>query len=195
MSLAPTAIIYFKPTSGDMAKDLAARVRNDPRGIKTLLCWGTQFRDERDLQGCQAVMIQRSLNNAGLIATCYQNFAAGVEIHYLNDDGSFEDEATDASQVWPAPLDAGAGEAIGPASEAAMAKPDMSAEAGAVGTGLQLKPGPDAPDEPAQIQEVEKDDAPENTAGDKPAAEGEAGAAADTPSADEGPAKPDASAA
>lgn len=92
MARTPTTIIYFAPASAGMAKDLAARIRNDPRGIKTLLCWGSKFRDERDLEGCGAVIIQRSIGNADLIASCYQNFSAGTQIHFVDDNGAFEDE-------------------------------------------------------------------------------------------------------
>jgi len=90
-------VIYFRPDSGEMAKDLAARVRNDPRRVKTLSVWGNKFRDERDMEACKAIAIQRSLGNSDLIASCYRNFADGVEIHFLRDDGSFEDE--DDSEV------------------------------------------------------------------------------------------------
>lgn len=88
-----TAVIYFNrdPKSTAMAKDLAARVRND--GPNTLLVWADRFRDESNVDAnARAVIIQESAPNAKIIATCYDNFAAGVEIHYVDDDGGFLEE-------------------------------------------------------------------------------------------------------
>lgn len=88
MANPPTAVIYFNRNSAEMAKDLAARVRND--GPKTLLIWANKFTDEADVEEtARAVIIQASAPNAKLIQTMYENFAAGVEIHYVDDQGEF----------------------------------------------------------------------------------------------------------
>jgi hypothetical protein len=86
----PTAVIYFKrdPASSAMAKDLAARVRND--GPKTLMIWADRFKDEQDVEEtARAVIIQQSAGNCSLIIKLYETFAAGVEIHLVSDDGDF----------------------------------------------------------------------------------------------------------
>ena len=131
-----TAIIYFEPKSAQMAVDLANRVRNDPRQIEARLVWGRKFRDERDLESCNAVIVQQSLPNSDLIRSCYENFAHDVEIHLVDDEGEFvgeeefigEDtsqESTAEGSADPAgaaePDAAAAGEPPQPADEAAAA--------------------------------------------------------------------------
>lgn len=74
-----------------MAKDLAARVRND--GPKTLMIWADRFRDEADVEEtARAVIIQKSVGNCAYITSMYEQFAAGVEIHLVTDEGDFIDE-------------------------------------------------------------------------------------------------------
>ncbi len=151
----PTAVIYFRPVDGAMAKDLAARIRNDPRNIKTRLCWGDRFRDERDLEACQAVIIQRSLRNVDLISTCYRNFSDGTQIHYIDDNGTFEDEGEF--------LDEGAvGEALGPESDTPVLDP-TAAEA----PDEPEQPGPGDPAAPEATAET--DAAAEAGSGEAPA--------------------------
>ena len=92
----PRAIIYFDPAYGDMAKDIAARVRDDIANVQTTMVWGTRVRDERDMEGgAHAVIIQRSLDNASLIETMYREFAVDCEIHFVGDDGEFEETDED----------------------------------------------------------------------------------------------------
>lgn len=145
----PTAVIYFNPTAGAMAKDLASRVRNDPRGINTLLCWGNKFRDERDVESCQAVMIQRSMSNAPLIASCYQNFAAGVEIHFIDDAGAFEDDDSYADITASKPqADPPAPEADEPNEPGTDNQPEPEAEAPA-GADIEAAGAGEAEPDPA----------------------------------------------
>lgn len=87
------AVIYFDRDSGKMAKDLAARLRNE--GTAARLCWADRFNSEDDLEQCQAVIIEHTVHNASDIAQSYNSFAHGVEIHYIDANGDFCDETGD----------------------------------------------------------------------------------------------------
>ncbi len=92
----PVALIYYDAETGeDMALDVAARVRND--GGQARPIWAHLFRQPEDMDGeANAVIIQRTLANCEFIAQAYASFSAGVEIHYIDDEGIFVDEAGSA---------------------------------------------------------------------------------------------------
>ncbi len=104
MAMPRTAAIYFHRNSGEVAKGLADRARSTPTedghsGLKTILVWGHQFRDEQSIESMAGVvLIQRSLPNSEFIAKVYSQFAANVEIHYFDDEGTLEAEAEDGTQ-------------------------------------------------------------------------------------------------
>lgn len=87
----PLALIYFQRQNQEVAKDVAARVRND--GGDARLVWGHQFRQPEDMDNdAAAVVIERDLPNASLIAETYAAFSAGVEIHFIDNEGVFVSE-------------------------------------------------------------------------------------------------------
>lgn len=143
MANQPTAVIYFNDKSGAMAKDLAARVRND--GVKTLMIWAHQFSNEDHIEeSARAVIIQASAPNADLIRTMYESFAAGVEIHLVDDEGEFLEG--DALDVKP---EAGTEPAGEPEPAADQQEPEAdAADAGEEsGGGLDSDAEPEATDE------------------------------------------------
>lgn len=147
MANPPTAVIYFKRDSAEMAKDLAARVRND--GPKTLLIWAHKFTDEADVEEtARAVIIQASAPNAKLIQTMYENFAAGVEIHHVDDEGEFADVDTEVLQEGGPSLDLQSESGTEPEDESDPEKPTADAPE----TGEESIGGPEPDDKPPETE-------------------------------------------
>lgn len=163
MAKRPTAAIYFSRHSNEMAKDLADRVRND--GPKTVLVWGEKFRSEKDIEEeAGAVIIQRSLANSSMIAAVYEQFAGDVEIHFVTDDGEFEEEAAPPGAGTPAPHP----RAAQPEPE----PPEPEAKAADEQPATTETENPHEADEPGQARDAGAEAAPiagDSTAGGTPA--------------------------
>lgn len=87
----PASVIYFKESSGAMAKSLGVRIRD--QGAMTRLVWARLFRDEQNIiENAQAVVIEDGCPGAAKIALAYERFAHDCEIHYVNEEGDFIEE-------------------------------------------------------------------------------------------------------
>jgi hypothetical protein len=87
----PASVIYFKESSGVMAKSLGTRIRD--QGAMTRLIWSRLFRSEENIiENAQAVVIEDGCPNAAKIALCYERFAHDCEIHYVSQEGDFIEE-------------------------------------------------------------------------------------------------------
>ncbi len=80
------AKLYFKFDSGKLAKDMAARIRNQNSFCNIID--QAHFRDEGDVDPCQLVLIQKTAPKAKLIAATYAKFGNdGVQVVFFDDDG------------------------------------------------------------------------------------------------------------
>lgn len=96
MKKRPVSVIYFSQDSGDMAKRLGTRIRD--QGALTRLVWSHLFRGpEQLIPEARAVVIQTSAPNSKLIAKCYQKFTHECEIHFVDNEGNFVDGPSDNS--------------------------------------------------------------------------------------------------
>lgn len=87
----PASVIYFRESSGIMAKALALRVRD--QGAMTRLVWSRLFKGEENIiENAQAVVIELDCPGSAKIALAYERFAHDVEIHYVDQDGNFVEE-------------------------------------------------------------------------------------------------------
>jgi hypothetical protein len=87
----PASVIYFKESSGTMAKSLGMRVRD--QGAMTRLVWSRLFKGEESIiENAQAIVIEDGCPGAAKIAVCYERFAHDVEIHYVDEEGNFIEE-------------------------------------------------------------------------------------------------------
>lgn len=81
------AKLYFKFESGALAKDMAARIRNQNSHCN--LIDQQHFKGPDDVSPAALVLIQKSAKNAKLIATCYEKFGSdGVQIVFFDDEGN-----------------------------------------------------------------------------------------------------------
>jgi hypothetical protein len=81
------AKLYFKFDSGQMAKDMAGRVRSQSSMCNIID--QAHFQGPEHVEACQLVLIQRSAPKAKLIATCYEKFGNdGVQIAFFDDEGN-----------------------------------------------------------------------------------------------------------
>jgi len=98
----PTAKLYFNRGSEAVAKDLAARVRNE--GNHCNLIHAHLFAGDHDVEdGTSAVAIQASAGKASQIARAYKAQLPECETHFFNDAGEFVDGP---DQAEPAARDA-----------------------------------------------------------------------------------------
>jgi len=95
----PLALLYFTRDKDAIAKDIAARIRNE--GNLVNMVFATGFRDAHQAIKCDAVIIQQSCGRAEMIASAYQENFPETEIHLYNDEGEFDDKVT------PPPADTG----------------------------------------------------------------------------------------
>jgi len=84
-------VIYFDPKNV-YVKDFAGKIRNSKAGgipILTTLIWGNQFKDEANVLGAHAIVIQHDLLNRDFIAKHYRAFMPDCEIHYMDAKGEW----------------------------------------------------------------------------------------------------------
>lgn len=119
----PLALIYFIPKDQEIAKDVAARVRND--GGDARLVWGHKFTEPEDMdREASAVIIQRDLTNSSLIAETYAAFSAGVEIHFIDNEGVFISEEGDPVEAEQATVEPAAAQPAQEAGDASVPAPE-----------------------------------------------------------------------
>lgn len=81
------AVLYFRKTSGDAFKALAARIRGDQKG-SAVLVWANLWRGpENILTEARAVIIEVGAPNAEAIRDAYLKFSNNVEVHFVLSDG------------------------------------------------------------------------------------------------------------
>jgi len=93
------AKLYFKTAFADLAKGIAAHIRDQNRTCN--LIDQQFFTDENDVEACALVLIQKSAAKSKLIASMYQKFGSnGVEIVFFDDEGDVaEDDEPEPEKI------------------------------------------------------------------------------------------------
>lgn len=86
------AAIYFNRGSSEIMKELAKKIRAE--GGRTTLIWSHNWKGpENLLMEAKAIVIEQGCAFAKEIRDTYLKFSANVEVHYVDHDGEFIDNA------------------------------------------------------------------------------------------------------
>jgi hypothetical protein len=139
------AKLYFKTEFGKMAKDMAARIRNQNSHCN--LVDQQHFKGPDDVSPAALVLIQKSSKNAKLIATCYEKFGSdGAQIAFFDDEGNVvaENDESEKPETVSGPVakteDASADNSAGTGGPASVQKGDSDSDpADEVSGGIPVK--------------------------------------------------------